>query len=89
MQVVEIYLSPWIKLFWLIKVYLLLSRVKKNDVKKKMYVIAITLQGQQQGHKKTLLESGFLHILKPCLLQREPYHHWVPALVFRRQGNAC
>lgn len=92
-QVVETCFSPLISLFWLIKMHLLLRKSWKR-----IYVIAIIKSVTQQGYsgkktktkknKKTKVGSVFIHILKPCLLQKEPYH-WVPALVFRKEGNAC
>lgn len=35
------------------------------------------------------LESRLIYILKQRLLQKEQFHCWVPALVFRHAGKAC
>lgn len=62
--------------------YLLLISTEKEKHKK------YNTEGLKRIEKK-LLASGFVHILKLRLLQKEPFHCWVPALVFKKEGSAC
>lgn len=45
--------------------------------------IVVCTRTKTRKSKKTSV-SGFVHILKPCLLQKEPFHCWAPPLVFRK-----